>query len=442
MVWAQFWPSSVVWPSTILLMANTRATAAPGSSVDAAIRRASAGIRLQLEQLSVGIGDAVRVASVEERAGRESTLRTYTGMLTSFLDWVESGAPTEPSTELLAFPDALALARETARSGSGVRVIMRGVRVGHQRFLELWDEQLVVQGLPSDTLSEALARSRDMTFRWADTLGEALTDEYEAERERLVRSGEAQRARAIASLLEGQSVDVGGVSRTLRYELSRTHTGFVLWVDSDDSGQEVGQRLERAAQELAHALGAPAALTLSSSTTALWAWAATSEPPDLRRLPATGAAGVSVAVGEPAAGAEGFRSTHQDALDAQLVAWGKGRRAGTVIRYGDVELAAMLVGDVARARRFVRRHLGGLATDDEETARLRATLRVYLDELGSRQATAERLGVHSNTVGNRVNACQHLLGRPLGERRVELHAALALAQTLGPPVLRRPPAGG
>ncbi len=47
-------------------------------------------------------------------------------------------------------PDALALARETARSGAGIRVLTRGLRVGHQRFLELWDEKLLAQDLSGD----------------------------------------------------------------------------------------------------------------------------------------------------------------------------------------------------------------------------------------------------------------------------------------------------
>lgn len=395
-----------------------------------AVRRAAAALRPEIDAVATGIGDAVRVARVEERAGVESTHRTFVAILASFLDWVEGGR--EPDLS----PDALALARETARAGAGLRVITRGLRVGHRNFLELWDRQLAAQELPADVLSEAVARSRDMTFRWIDLLGERLTDEYEAERERLVRSGEAQRARAVAALLAGEVIDAGALARVLRYELARTHVGLVLWVDAEHSGGDAAQRMERAAHDIARLLGARSALTLSSTATVTWAWIGAVRAPDLDRITGMRADGVSVAIGEPADGPEGFRTTHQDAIDAQRVARGRGRRAGSIVQYGNVELAAMLVGDLERARRFVRRHLGALASDDEETARLRATLRVYLDEQGSRQATAERLGVHSNTVGNRVNRCQDLLGRPFGERLLELHAALVVAQTLGPPVLR------
>jgi DNA-binding PucR family transcriptional regulator len=396
-----------------------------------AVRTAAAALRTDLDAMAMCIGDAVRVPHVEERAGRESTHRTFVAILSAFLDWVDGGTLHELS------PDALALARETARAGAGLRVITRGLRVGHRNFLELWDERLVAQNLPAAVFSDAVARSRDMTFGWIDMLGERLTDEYEAERERLVRSGEAQRARAVAALLDGDASDPGALSRVLRYELGRSHVGLVLWVDADQAGSDPGQRMERAAQDVARLLGGRSALTLSSTATVTWAWVGLARAPELEALTGVRSDGVSVAVGEPADGAAGFRTTHQDAVDAQRVARGRGRRAGAVVRYGNVELAAMLVGDLERARRFVQRHLGALAVDDEDTARLRATLRAYLDEQGSRQATAERLGVHSNTVGNRVNRCQDLLGQPVGVRAFELHAALVVAQVLGPPVLQR-----
>jgi DNA-binding PucR family transcriptional regulator len=106
------------------------------------------------------------------------------------------------------------------------------------------------------------------------------------------------------------------------------------------------------------------------------------------------------------------------------------------VRYRDVQLAATFAGDLERARRFVRIHLGELASDDDEHLRLRATLKVFLDEHGSRQATADRLGIHANTVGNRIRTCQDLLGDSVDRRPLELHVALALAERLGSAVLR------
>ena len=144
---------------------------------------------------------------------------------------------------------------------------------------------------------------------------------------------------------------------------------------------------------------------------------------------------MSVAFGEPAAGLPGFRDTHGDALAASRVAMLPGgvaaAPAGATVPFEDVELAALLSDDLHRARRFVARQLRRLATDDDEHARLRATLRVYLEEHTSRTATARRLGIHPNTVSNRARVCEALIERPLTERPVELQVALALAQTIG-----------
>jgi DNA-binding PucR family transcriptional regulator len=204
----------------------------------------------------------------------------------------------------------------------------------------------------------------------------------------------------------------------------------VLWRASEDEGD-----LETAAHELTRALGGHRPLTVPISPTVLWAWVASDDPPphhtvaELGRFPRSD--GVSTAVGEPARGAAGFAASHADAQDAQRVALLGRRRAGTTVVFGKVELAAMLSADLERTRRFVRRHLGALATDDDEHARLRATLRIYLDEHRSRQATAERLGVHVNTVGNRLRVCQRILDRDLDEPHLELHVALVLAERLG-----------
>jgi hypothetical protein len=81
--------------------------------------------------------------------------------------------------------------------------------------------------------------------------------------------------------------------------------------------------------------------------------------------------------------AAGFRDTHGDALAASRVAMLPGgyaaAPAGATVAFEDVELAALLSDDLHRAR-FVARQLRRLATDDDEHARLRATLRVQMDD--------------------------------------------------------------
>jgi DNA-binding PucR family transcriptional regulator len=87
----------------------------------------------------------------------------------------------------------------------------------------------------------------------------------------------------------------------------------------------------------------------------------------------------------------------------------------------------------------VLRELGELASSDPSVARLRETLRLYLQTWGSHVRTAELLKVHQNTVAYRIRRAEQLRGRPAGERRAELEAALLLADRLGDEILAGEP---
>ncbi len=101
---------------------------------------------------------------------------------------------------------------------------------------------------------------------------------------------------------------------------------------------------------------------------------------------------------------------------------------GTVTVHRDVALDALVTRDLSAAGVFVRAELGELSSDSERNRRLRATLTAYFEEGQSWGRTAERLGVHQNTVMYRVQQAKELLGRPLNERRLELEVALRLAE--------------
>jgi DNA-binding PucR family transcriptional regulator len=88
----------------------------------------------------------------------------------------------------------------------------------------------------------------------------------------------------------------------------------------------------------------------------------------------------------------------------------------------------MASADLDLARGFVARELGALAEPDDDTVRLAATLRAYLEEQASPRRTAQRLGVHENTVKNRVRTIRGMLGHAPETRVAELLVALRLAR--------------
>lgn len=140
--------------------------------------------------------------------------------------------------------------------------------------------------------------------------------------------------------------------------------------------------------------------------------------------------GVRVAVGEPGAGLEGFRRTHREALAARALA-DRVRVRRTATRYRDVELLCLLSHDASARSAFVVRELSGLLGADETSQRLRETLREVLACWGNQEAAARGLGVHKNTVRNRIGRVEQLLGRDLTAHRLGLALALECFDAFG-----------
>jgi DNA-binding PucR family transcriptional regulator len=97
---------------------------------------------------------------------------------------------------------------------------------------------------------------------------------------------------------------------------------------------------------------------------------------------------------------------------------------------------ALVARDAEQAAEFVTSVLGPLAASDPACARLRETLRAYLEEGGHGPRAARRLNTHRNTVLQRVHRAEEILGYSVDERRLALSLALELAHRLGPRALR------
>jgi DNA-binding PucR family transcriptional regulator len=412
-------------------MLDTVSDQVPSATVRAAMRSAAVALELDVDRVADHLTAALHdeIAELpEDAASRHATRRTAadsTLEMARAVGGTPVGPPDPPVRSILS-------ARAMARSGQDPRALVRVVHISHRVLLAQLQQRLLELDLPADVLADAVATCQRITFDWTDAGMTRLIAEYQDEHDRLARSGHAERARAIRAVLSEDSVDATASSRALRYDLSRHHTALILWSESS----EEGSTLQAAADEVAATLGAGRPLSLAVAGATLWAWVATTNPPgDAVSRIAGRTDGVSIAVGEPAPGIAGFRTTHEDAQVAHRVANLSKRRAGAVTRYGEVRLAAMLATDLGRVRRFVHAQLGDLVLDNDEHRRLRSTLKVFLDERGNRHATAERLGVHVNTVRNRIRTAEQLLDDRLQTQPVELHVALAVAERLGPSVL-------
>jgi DNA-binding PucR family transcriptional regulator len=268
-------------------------------------------------------------------------------------------------------------------------------------------------------------------FAYVDAALCLVEEVYSTERDRWMRSAAASQAETVSTILAGRPIDADVATRRLRHDVGRIHIAAIAWLDTHEEGRNTQAMLEAAIRDLAAMVGNQRPLVQPLGILSVAAWISShSDVPskvlDELRFRIATAPGVRVAIGEPARGLPGFRTSHCEALEAQRVAVLAGRPVGSVTRYLNVSLRAIATVDLAQSCAFVRSELGPLAADDETTRRLAATLRAYLDENCSRGRTARRLHIHENTVAYRIRQVEEILGRSLEKRTLELRTALAL----------------
>jgi hypothetical protein len=316
--------------------------------------------------------------------------------------------------------------REFVIRGVPLDAMVRAYYIGHGAFFEQWMGALRAQIRDPALLANVIERGATWTFRYLQTLTRDLIQRYAEERDRWVRNAASVRAETVRSLIAGEDVDPAKASQRLRYQLDQEHLAVVVWVDEVDQDDGPLDALERHATELATSLASSRALLVPIGGQLIAGWI-----PSPRRVPR---AAVTIkpptraALGEPGAGVDGFCRSHRQAISARRVARLIGARAGTVTRYADIAVTALASVDEQAAREFVHAELGQLARHDDDTLRLAATLRAYLEEHASPRRTARRLGVHENTIKNRVRAIEEIRNRPANERVAETLLALRLAR--------------
>jgi DNA-binding PucR family transcriptional regulator len=389
-----------------------------------------------LSSVSQDITNAIHAELADVNADPELRASTYAStdsVLRLIVDLARTG---RPPSEAVPPPAALDYAREFVRRGLPVDSLLRAYHIGQATFFRRWATKAHETITNPQELTEAVELGANWTFDYVEKLSDGLVERYGVERERWVRSAAAVRAQVIDALLAGEPVDAARASSRLGYELGRTHLAFAIWTDAPHERGDVAlAMIERAAFQLVSSLGAAAPLLVPRARLCLAGWIgshgddhlATLEQAhvDVRSFPT-----VLAAFGSPGVGVAGFVRSHREAVQARRIAQLTQQRAGTVTRYETVALAALASTDVEEARAFVRTELGQLLGDDDQSTRLSATLRAYLEENMSPSRASRRLGVHENTITNRIRAAQELLPHPIEQRACELQVALRLIRLI------------
>jgi hypothetical protein len=334
-------------------------------------------------------------------------------------------------------------ARRQAQRGTPLTVLLRAYRLGHTCFLDWMFRELARQAEDAQMIITATLNMTEIVAGYVDQTSEEIVAAYTQERENWLRNRSTVRAARIRDLLSAARVDVRAVEATLGYRLRQYHLGVVCWADDVVAGVDNITRLERAVSQVAGQAGCHGdPVFLPRDEWSAWAWLPLGMR-DTFDAAAASTAGVDsdlhFSFGDAAKGTAGFRLTHQQAVAAQSVALAAGPAAPRVVAFSEVAPVAMMLGSPELLRGWVLGMLAGLAIDDEQHARLRETMLVFLQSRGSYKATAEQLTLHKNTVQYRIRKAEESLGRPVGGDRHDVELALQVSHWLGAPVLR--PAG-
>jgi hypothetical protein len=408
---------------------------------DQRVAEVAAGLAAHRDEISAAIRDllATRIDELRGDPGLIDLLgASVEGNVETILHVLRHGLPPREVEPPLA---AMEYARRLAQRGVPVNALVRAYRLGQAHLME-WAFAEVERSDPDGSGDVAVSQRIVLTvFDYVDHVAQQVVAVYEGERDRWLENRHAIRLTLIREVLAGRAPatadDRRATESVLGYALAPVHLGLVLWLDRPAVGGPALLALERCALEIGEAMGALGRpLVVPWDAESAWVWLAGDATTVPSREAATAAVArtgepVRVACGAPAAGVEGFRSTHEQALRARTVALAAAEGAPTVTLFDEVGAVSLLCADLDAATTWVRRVLGPLADPGPSRARLRETLRVFLATGGSNTATAGRLGVHPNTVKYRVRRAREARGRPIGDDRLDVELALLACAWLG-----------
>jgi hypothetical protein len=237
----------------------------------------------------------------------------------------------------------------------------------------------------------------------------AVTCEYMRELERLARSPTQRLADRVRRVLAGEQVN------ELPYDFDAWHVAIII----------TGHGAQAAIRKLRTGVN-QCVLAVPRSETVVWVWLArTRKPPltDIEALLRGGEQPMSVAIGEPSRGLEGFRLTHRQAQHALLIAL---HQPPAMIRYGENMLLAAALYDPTLARSLEDIYIQPLASSSDGGRVARQTLRAYFKAGRGTVSAAARLSVSRSTVVRRIASIERRLGRPVDDCQAELEVALRL----------------
>lgn len=374
--------------------------------------------RLRARQSEIEEALFARVCSISMPANESAAyavgLRTTVAAVLDYcLTGIERGDELPGPTP----PAAVAQAHRAARSDVGLDVALLRYTAGHKLLVEIIMEEVgSCDALQQRSILRGVLQLQGSLL---EHLQAVIAREYKQERVRIAHNAQRRDLEMVRKLLAGGFADTSD----LNYVFDGVwHLGVIV----------VGARAARTVHELADRLSRHL-LQVSCGDGTIWAWLGAERKlmtADVeRQLSASDTGEVSLAIGEPGRGIEGWRLTHQEAQAALMVAL---RKPQVFTRCADVALEAAVLRDDVLAKLLVDTYLSPLDDLRIGSRVVRDTLRAYFEAGNNVNMTAQVLGVNRRTVWYRLDKVERRLGLPIKRCHAELAIALRLEELLPP----------
>lgn len=337
----------------------------------------------------------------------------------NLLHWLAANVA-HPGTPVSANLDdeSLTAARDLVRHGLDEAAIVDGYRVAHNVTWKSWLQVACELTSDTDELRELLDMSARSLAGFIDATIGAVCAQIRIERNELTRGTHAQRRQTVALIIDGAPISQKHIEDRLGYELGQNHTAAVIW--GDESNTNLSD-LDRATEMLIRSTEGRALSVLVDARTR-WVWLPGAGVADLSDVAAelNQRSGVRMAIGPTAAGIEGFRSSHLDAVTTQrmIARLGSPQR---LAKFTDIYLIALVTAKTEEADRFITQTLGDFESADAE---LQRTVLTFIYEQCNAARTAQLLYTHRNTVLRRIARANELLPHSLEKDGVHIAVAL------------------
>jgi GGDEF-like domain len=346
--------------------------------------------------------------------------------------------------KLIAPETHIEYARALARRNVPIHAMMRGHRLGQRRLTEELFAQLQALGMAPTTRAAVIETLTRVLLKYVDVASQQALAAYQGERKVLLEGQRIARDMQVRDVLDdGIPFDVDAISTTISYPLTWQHLGLIVWYPGGGTSRDGHERLQDFVRELAAAVDVSASPLLADADPATaWAWLPyRSVPGDavvkIREFVRLWPDAPSIAIGAMGCDVEGFRRSHRQAQRAREAVRARSGQQNVVVAATDAGIVAPALLDVGveEVREWVADVLGPLASDTDDDARLRETLRVLLDFDSGYKAAAQELDIPLRAVEYNVQQAVARRGRPIDDKRnVEL--ALLACQRYGASVLR------